>query len=197
MGATDITLRAIKGSALTHNEMDDNFNNLNTVGTYVGMIFMWPTASVPDSTFLPCEGGSYAVASYPDLFGVIGYTYGGSGANFNVPDYRGYVPRGWDHGAGNDPNAGARTNRGDGTTGDNVGTKQLDDYKAHKHMINFISGFGNDKYGIAPDSGAGTFNVATEGGSGTVYSSQMPASGGDETRMKNVGILFIIKARNT
>ena len=38
--------------------------------------------------FIECDGRSLAKASYGDLFAVIGYTYGGSGANFNVPDYR-------------------------------------------------------------------------------------------------------------
>ena len=48
--------------------------------------------------FLECNGGSYAVAQYPDLWNVIGNTYGGSGdydsttkiysGSFNVPDYR-------------------------------------------------------------------------------------------------------------
>lgn len=48
--------------------------------------------------FLPCDGSSYSVLLYPDLWWVIGNTYGGSGAyntttkqysgTFNVPDYR-------------------------------------------------------------------------------------------------------------
>ena len=38
--------------------------------------------------FIECNGQSLSKNSYPDLFAVIGYTYGGSGANFNLPDYR-------------------------------------------------------------------------------------------------------------
>ena len=38
--------------------------------------------------FIECDGRSLSKDSYGDLFAVIGYTYGGSGANFNVPDYR-------------------------------------------------------------------------------------------------------------
>ena len=38
--------------------------------------------------FIECDGRSLAKDSYGDLFAVIGYTYGGSGANFNLPDYR-------------------------------------------------------------------------------------------------------------
>ena len=46
--------------------------------------------------WLLCDGASYPTATYPDLFAAIGYTYGGGGANFNVPDMRGRVPAGMD-----------------------------------------------------------------------------------------------------
>lgn len=43
---------------------------------------------------------------------------------FSLPDARGQFIRIWDNGAGVDPDAASRTDRGDGTTGDNVGTNQ-------------------------------------------------------------------------
>jgi microcystin-dependent protein len=36
--------------------------------------------------FLACNGNSYPTATYPNLFAAIGYAWGGSGANFNVPN---------------------------------------------------------------------------------------------------------------
>jgi len=45
-------------------------------------------SATPPSGWLACDGASYLVASYAVLFAVIGYTFGGSGANFNVPDLR-------------------------------------------------------------------------------------------------------------
>lgn len=50
--------------------------------------------SVAPDKFLLCNGGSHAAATYPGLFAIIGYTYGGAGPNFNVPDLRGRVPAG-------------------------------------------------------------------------------------------------------
>jgi hypothetical protein len=44
--------------------------------------------------WLACDGQALATADYPALFGLIGYTYGGSGANFNVPDYNTAAPAG-------------------------------------------------------------------------------------------------------
>lgn len=90
-----------------------------------GQIIIWPTEIAPSGT-LECNGQSYLITQYPNLFNVIQRTFGGDASHFNVPDLRGWFLRGWDHGAGRDPNAGTRLNRGDGTTGDHVGTKQLD-----------------------------------------------------------------------
>lgn len=41
-----------------------------------------------------CEGQSLSVKEYPALFSIIGYTYGGEGDHFNLPDMREYVPVG-------------------------------------------------------------------------------------------------------
>lgn len=48
-------------------------------------LFAGPTSAIPP-TKLRCDGASYPVASYPHLFAVIGYTFGGAGAFFNVPN---------------------------------------------------------------------------------------------------------------
>ena len=39
--------------------------------------------------WLLCDGTSYSVSNYPNLFNVIGYTFGGSEDNFNVPNCSG------------------------------------------------------------------------------------------------------------
>jgi hypothetical protein len=54
-------------------------------GISTGTILPWSSASVP-SGFLECNGASVSTSTYADLFAVIGYTYGGSGASFNLPD---------------------------------------------------------------------------------------------------------------
>lgn len=45
-----------------------------------------------DPLWLLCDGTSVATATYPDLFAEIGYTFGGAGASFNLPDFRGRGP---------------------------------------------------------------------------------------------------------
>jgi len=63
-----------------------NGSNLTDIqGVSTGLIIPWTSSSIP-SGFLECNGQSVSTATYAALFAVIGYTYGGSGANFNVPD---------------------------------------------------------------------------------------------------------------
>jgi microcystin-dependent protein len=54
-------------------------------GVNTGVIIPWGSASIP-SGFLECNGQSVSTSTYANLFAVIAYTYGGSGASFNVPD---------------------------------------------------------------------------------------------------------------
>lgn len=54
----------------------------------IGTIHIWPTFVAPDN-YLNCDGASYQRAGYPDLFAVLGTTYGStSSTTFNVPDTR-------------------------------------------------------------------------------------------------------------
>ena len=56
-----------------------------------GIISPYAGVIIPDGWVL-CDGESYATTGkYADLYDVIGYTYGGNGSNFNVPDLRGRV----------------------------------------------------------------------------------------------------------
>lgn len=55
----------------------------------IGQIVAWSTTSAP-SHWLLCNGASLLRADYPDLFAIIGTTYGSvDGTHFNVPDLRG------------------------------------------------------------------------------------------------------------
>jgi microcystin-dependent protein len=54
-------------------------------GVNTGIVVPWGSAVIP-SGFLECNGASVSTATYAALFAVIGYTYGGSGASFNLPD---------------------------------------------------------------------------------------------------------------
>ena len=150
----------------------------------VGQVIMWPLAT-PPSNHLECNGAAISRATYSALFAVIGETYGAGDASttFNLPDYRGYFLRGWDHGAGNDPDAASRTDRGDGTAGDNIGTKQADAFESHVHPYETITVSNINQNttggGVPHPTGTGAVNTT--------------ATGGNETRPQNVNIMFCIR----
>lgn len=58
-----------------------------------GTIMAYGGTSAPEG-WLFCDGTSVSTSIYNDLYGAIGYRYGGSGANFNLPDLQNRVPRG-------------------------------------------------------------------------------------------------------
>jgi len=149
--------------------------------------------STPPSGWLLCDGSTYPVTQYPNLAAAIGNNFGGSGSNFFVPDLRGRFLRGVDTAsannfgviATNDPDAATRTamNTG-GNTGARVGSVEVDTFANHTHGI--PGGQGSD----GGQQGAPTiYTIAIGGG---VYASTY-ATGGSETRPKNVYVNYIIK----
>jgi microcystin-dependent protein len=101
---------------------------------------LMPTATVlpyagsaAPTGYLVCAGQSVLVADYGDLHGVIGYTYGGSGASFNLPDLRGRVIAGLDNMGGT--TAGRLTGQTTlgGFTGTQSVTLQLSQIPSHEH----------------------------------------------------------------
>ena len=80
--------------------------------------------------------------------------------------------------AGVDPDVATRTDRGDWTTGDNVGTNQSDELKSHTHETHMLT-LG---YGLVTGSGD------------DVYWGNTKATGGSETSPKNIYVLYYIKS---
>jgi microcystin-dependent protein len=74
-----------------------------------------------------CNGQSLSVQNYQALFALIGYTFGGSGAQFNLPDLRGRAPVG----------AGSTTTTPSYNAGQQAGvdtiTLSIDNIPPHSH----------------------------------------------------------------
>jgi microcystin-dependent protein len=56
-------------------------------GVPVGTIIDFAGGNAPTG-YLTCDGSTLSASEYPDLFAAIGYTWGGSGNDFNLPDLR-------------------------------------------------------------------------------------------------------------
>ncbi len=137
--------------------------------------------ATPPEGWLECNGAAVSRTTFASLFTVISTMYGhGDGSTtFNLPDLRGYFLRGWDHGVGRDPDSASRTDRGDGTTGDNVGTIQDEELKSHAHSYSqseYIERFDGNKASATVGTTASTSSV-----------------GGNETRPMNVAVMYCIK----
>lgn len=149
------------------------------MGKLVGESMLWNTGTAP-AGFLEEDGSSLLRTDYPGLFAVIGTNYGAAdGTHFNLPNTRGRFVRGYNNGSGTDPDAAGRTaNASGGLTGDNVGTLQADELKAHTHQ--------GTKLGTVAVN-PGLSDTATDGSTAT------GSTGGNETRPKNITKMYVIK----
>ena len=178
-----------------------------------GMIAPFAIAT-PPAGWLECNGQAVSRTDYADLFAVMGTLYGaGNGSTtFNLPDYRGYFLRGWDHGAGRDRDAASRTDRGDGTGGDVVGSFQGHAFDSHNHSGSTNSA-GSHSHNVS--GGYHTDSQHQEDTQGVIYSPgyvdsqwrnglinttgshthslSIGNSGGSETRPSNINVMYCIK----
>jgi microcystin-dependent protein len=139
----------------------------NTVG-----VVSYFAGSTPPTGWIKCNGAGLDTTAYAALYAVIGYTFGGSGATFNIPDLRGLFIRGWDHGVGRD-------------SGRAFGSYQADTIGYHRHSFTDELYVGNQ---LLPNATlAQPYNASTT----TDTTTTVPASG--EGRPKNVAMIACIK----
>lgn len=102
-----------------------------------GMITPYGGTSAP-SNWLLCHGQSLSTSTYAALHTAIGFTYGGSGSAFNVPDLRGRVIAGQDDMGGSSANRLTSPINGD-TLGAAGGSEShaltLAETAAHNHFL--------------------------------------------------------------
>tara|TARA_R110002096_G_scaffold169753_1_gene341425 strand:- start:379 stop:873 length:495 start_codon:yes stop_codon:yes gene_type:complete len=74
---------------------------LNKLGFEPGSVMFYASNTIPTTQtisgvpdWLLCDGASKSTSTFSVLFGIIGTTYGGSGSNFNVPDFTTWSPIG-------------------------------------------------------------------------------------------------------
>jgi microcystin-dependent protein len=122
--------------------------------------------------WLECNGQSVGRVTYASLYAAIGTTYGtGNGTTtFTLPDLRGEFIRGWSNGR-----SGVDVSRA-------IGSTQADDFKSHTHGLN--TGTGNGGQGFP-----GEFQTAY----GTNLTGRITATGGTETRPRNIAMMACIK----
>jgi len=66
-------------------KMIESYKVMNFNPFPVGIILPFGSPTIPEG-YLLCDGSTLNVVDYPELFAVIGYSFGGSGATFTIPD---------------------------------------------------------------------------------------------------------------
>lgn len=135
--------------------------------TPAGEVAPFARTTAPDG-WLACDGATVSRTTYARLFAAIGTTFGaGNGTTtFKLPDLRGEFIRGWDAGRGVDISRA-------------FGSNQSDELKSHTHTYRGAT----ITAGGADPSGSGfTFQAGATG-----------ATGGNETRPRNIALLYCIR----
>ena len=136
----------------------------------VGQVAHFAKNTAPTG-WLKCNGSIISRTTYATLYATIGTTFGvGDGSTtFTLPDLRGEFLRGWDDARGVD-------------SGRTFGTSQTDAFKTHTHSIST---------GYAETST--TYYTVGNPRSTAVANTVTAATGGTETRPRNIAMLACIK----
>lgn len=169
---------------------------LNPNNDMVGAVVGFAMNSAPEG-WLAANGSAVSRTTYARLFSRIGTTYGvGDGVNtFNLPDYRAEFIRGLDSGRGID-------------AGRVIGSAQAQQSVNHSHLLPTTSGTGGDGLMTAVftddisamtyyPSGTNSYNPSPSANTTlrtyTANASAIAGAFGDETRPRNIAVLYCIK----
>ena len=155
--------------AYNKQESDERYAQKSDVtdGLPIGAYLSYPSQKTIPAGFLIADGRSLKKSEYAELFTVIGYTYGGSGDNFNLPNF-----------------ADGKFMRSIGGNAAALGQVQQDEIKSHTHGVGQQPGIGQSNNG-----GSGPF-------AGSNNHIQSGATGGNETRPYNMAVVVLIKAKD-
>jgi microcystin-dependent protein len=90
----DVYTEALTTLTDEYNALYDQYQILQAISTnIIGSVIFLAQDTAP-ANYLPCDGLSYDVDTYINLFVVIQYRYGGGGTQFNVPNFENQFPVG-------------------------------------------------------------------------------------------------------
>jgi len=152
---------------------------INPIKQFTALVGFFATQTVPDG-FLECNGAAISRTTYLRLFTAIGTVFGiGDGSTtFNIPDMRGYFPRGWDNGRGIDPARAFGSSQNDG-----VGNISIPGSVSSFNTFEWISVVAGQASGVASRSDPGK----------STWQNLNINAGTIETRSKNVAMMYCIK----
>jgi len=159
---------------------------------------MWPgaTDTWPTANWRQCNGAGLSTSTYSDLFNVIGYTYGGSGGTFNLPNLQNRFVAG----AGDTYNLNSTGGSADAIVVEHGHTGSTASAGSHSHSLNYTPI--RDGGGICANRGdsGSCHNMSTGGGinnngahTHTVSVENTGSSGTNANLPPYIGLYYIIR----
>jgi microcystin-dependent protein len=184
----DLSINSVPNSLVADSLQGSSLSQVqNPVGTLISYI-----GSTCPSGYLASDTTVYSTTTYPNLFSLVGYTYGGSGTSFSLPNTSGLFLRG----------AGSQTLNGI-TYSATEGTTQNDQLQGHSHSTSDAYSFGSGS-GVYMSIGGSNSNGYQAITGGSVPSGLIgPANVSDgtngtprtgaETRPANFAVKYCVK----
>jgi hypothetical protein len=173
----DAVAEEIQNRISADNSLQSQISGFQGIPT--GTIMYTPSSSVP-SGYLAVNGQSLSKSTYAGLYSVIGNTYGSTDTTFKLPDLRGEFIRVWDNNRGVD-------------IGRTLGSTQSGNIQSHSHP--YVDTYFKEHWGQDGQfSGAyGSNGGADNDNYDSNYQRTTSATGGEETRPRNIALQAIIK----
>ncbi len=205
------TLPGADGSAGEFLKTDGSGNLSFSIvqGVPSGAVFCIAVASVP-SGYLECNGATVSRTTNAALYAVIGTQYGSTNSsNFKVPDLRGEFVRGFDNGRGVDSGRSVASSQSAQNQSHNHSASATSTAGAHSHALNYQRKHVEDTGTAAVtdirreggDGDGGSQNFTNNTNSGFMNNATVSVStsvsisnqGGNESRPRNVAMMYVIK----
>jgi phage-related tail fiber protein len=176
-GTTVINVPATSGTMITTGDVGTVTKTMlaGDFGLPAGAIIHVAMTSAP-SGYLKANGDAVSRVTYATLFAAIGIAFGsGDGSTtFNLPDLRGEFVRGWDDSKGVD-------------AGRLMGTNQADEFKSHTHVMS------RTLTDLNVDARFDAVSLRATSDDAEYTDRATNATGGTETRPRNISLLACIK----
>lgn len=167
----------------------------------IGEVFIWPappnTYPAGGGTVFQCNGQLISTSTYATLFGIVGYTYGGSGGSFGLPNYNDRFPIGVGTIAASAGAVGGSTTitQNNMPVHTHVATSVVTD-PTHGHA-SYIHEAGNQYQGIYLDPGSSLqINLANPTGTGVSWSPGSPIDPGVQNHWEYAGTGISVATTN-
>jgi microcystin-dependent protein len=176
----DAVISAEMISDVAWDDVNEVFILLNPLPSTPTGTIMWYTGITAPAGWAICNGNALSAAAQPALFAVLGYTFGGAGDSFSVPNLLGQFIRGFDSSEAVDP-------------GRVFGSTQTGQMESHHHNMWWVNYDGGGGRGLVDP--VNPLNITTAGQSTSGYTGWGVdfAGTGTETRPTNVALTPCIK----